>query len=61
MAKAASNISFLYFLENDLKNSENYAEIAINYDRYNVIVLMFNSRPKLWSTEATVSSLDKIS
>ena len=36
MAKAASNISFLYFLENDLKNSEKYSEIAIDYDRYNV-------------------------
>ncbi len=36
MAKAASNISFLYFLENDIKNSEHYAEIAIDYDRYNV-------------------------
>ena len=37
MAKAASNISFLYFLENDIKNAEKYAEIAIDYDRYNVI------------------------
>lgn len=37
MAKAASNISFLYFLENDIKNSEKYSEIAIDYDRYNVI------------------------
>jgi intraflagellar transport protein 88 len=36
MAKAASNISFLYFLENDIKNSEKYSEIAIDYDRYNV-------------------------
>lgn len=40
MAKAASNISFLYFLENDLKNSENYSEIAINYDRYNAKALV---------------------
>jgi intraflagellar transport protein 88 len=38
MAKAASNISFLYFLENDIKNSEKYAEIAIDYDRYNVYI-----------------------
>ena len=37
MAKAASNISFLYFLENDFKNSEKYSEVAIDYDRYNVI------------------------
>ncbi len=36
MAKAASNISFLYFLESNFKESEKYAEIAIDYDRYNV-------------------------
>jgi len=40
MAKAASNISFLYFLENDIKNSEKYSEIAIDYDRYNAKALV---------------------
>ena len=46
MAKAASNISFLYFLENDIKNSDKYSEIAIDYDRYNVNIFN-NFRPKL--------------
>ena len=58
MAKAASNISFLYFLENDIKNAEKYAEIAIDYDRYNVIYVFF--RPKLLWTEATVFSWGQI-
>ena len=40
MARAASNISFLYFLENDMKNAEKYAEVAINYDRYNAKALV---------------------
>lgn len=40
MAKAASNISFLYFLESDFKNSEKYAEVAIDYDRYNAKALV---------------------
>lgn len=40
MARAASNISFLYFLENDTKNAEKYSEIAINYDRYNAKALV---------------------
>jgi len=40
MAKAASNISFLYFLENDIKNSEHYSEIAIEFDRYNAKALV---------------------
>ena len=47
MAKAASNISFLYFLESNFKESEKYAEIAIDYDRYNVKKLfVFNFRQK---------------
>jgi intraflagellar transport protein 88 len=41
MARVATNISFLYFLENDHKNAEKYAEIAINYDRYNAKVKKF--------------------
>ena len=40
MAKAASNISFLYFLESNFKESEKYAEIAIDYDRYNAKALV---------------------
>ena len=32
---AATNLSFLYFLDNDLKNSEHYANVAIEHDRYN--------------------------
>lgn len=40
MAKTASNISFLYFLEGDYKNAEKYADIAINYDRYNAKALV---------------------
>lgn len=35
MGRVATNISFLYFLENDLKNAEKYADIAINFDRFN--------------------------
>ena len=33
MAKSASNISFLYFLEGDYKKAEKYSEDAINFDR----------------------------
>ncbi|KAJ3260309.1 Intraflagellar transport protein 88 [Boothiomyces macroporosus] len=32
---ASTNLSFLYFLEGDYKNSEYYADIAIDHDRYN--------------------------
>jgi intraflagellar transport protein 88 len=32
---AATNLSFLYYLEGDYKNSEHYADIAIQNDRYN--------------------------
>ncbi|KAI8901160.1 hypothetical protein BC833DRAFT_578676 [Globomyces pollinis-pini] len=32
---AATNLSFLYFLEGDYKNSEFYADKAIEHDRYN--------------------------
>lgn len=35
MARIATNISFLFFLENDYPNAEKYAEMAIGYDRYN--------------------------
>ncbi|KAJ3277140.1 Intraflagellar transport protein 88 [Terramyces sp. JEL0728] len=32
---ASTNLSFLYFLEGDYKNSEYYADVAIEHDRYN--------------------------
>jgi intraflagellar transport protein 88 len=35
MAMASNNISFLYFLENDFKNAETFADLAIQHDRYN--------------------------
>jgi intraflagellar transport protein 88 len=35
MAKAFNNISFLYFLENDLKNTESFADLTFQHDRYN--------------------------
>jgi intraflagellar transport protein 88 len=35
MARAANNISFLYFLENDFQNAEKFADMAIQHDRYN--------------------------
>lgn len=35
MAMASNNISFLYFLENDFKNAEQFSDIAIQHDRYN--------------------------
>jgi len=35
MARAATNISFLYFLERNVKSSEKYAEMALDYDRFN--------------------------
>jgi intraflagellar transport protein 88 len=40
MARAATNISFLYFLERDYPNAEKYAEYAIEYDRYNAKALV---------------------
>ncbi|KAI9014777.1 hypothetical protein BC832DRAFT_546444 [Gaertneriomyces semiglobifer] len=35
MATAATNLSFLYFLDGDLKQAERYADAAISADRYN--------------------------
>ena len=40
MAKAASNISYLYFLEGDYVNAEKYAEIAVRHDRFNAKALV---------------------
>lgn len=35
MASAAStNLSFLYFLENDMQNAEKYADLALTADRF---------------------------
>ncbi len=35
MARASTNLSFLYFLEGDYINAEKYSDIAIKNDRYN--------------------------
>lgn len=35
LGTAATNLSFLYFLESDYKNAEKYAEVAISSDKYN--------------------------
>lgn len=40
MGRVASNISFLYFLENNYKEAEKYVDIANNYDRYNAKALV---------------------
>jgi len=39
-ARAANNISFLYFLEKDIENSEKYANLANETDRYNAKALV---------------------
>lgn len=40
MAQASTNISFLYFLEGDLAASEKYADMALNYDKFNANALV---------------------
>ena len=35
MGRVASNISFLYFLENNYKEAEKYVDIANSFDRFN--------------------------
>ena len=40
MTLASSNLSFLYLLENDIENAEKYADIALQYDRFNVKALV---------------------
>lgn len=37
---AATNLSFLYFLENDLAQADKYAEVAMTADRYNPYALV---------------------
>lgn len=39
-AKAATNLSFLYFLEGDLEQAEKYADLAVKHDRYNARALV---------------------
>jgi len=38
--QAATNLSFLYFLEGDNKNAEKYADLAVRADRYNAKALV---------------------
>lgn len=40
MARAATNIAFLYFLEGDFRSAEKYADVAIRNDRYNAKALV---------------------
>lgn len=40
MSRVASNISFLYFLENNYSEAEKYVDIALNNDRYNAKALV---------------------
>jgi intraflagellar transport protein 88 len=39
-ARAATNLSFLYFLEGDLNNAGTYAELAVRTNRYNAHALV---------------------
>lgn len=39
-ARAATNLSFIYFLEGDNGNARKYAEVAHKYDRYNAKALV---------------------
>jgi len=39
-AKAATNLSFLYFLEGDLAAANKYANLAVRHDRYNAKALV---------------------
>jgi intraflagellar transport protein 88 len=40
MALAATNLSFLYYLEQDYENASKYAEIALQHDKYNAQALV---------------------
>lgn len=40
MALAATNLSFLYFLEEDYDNADKYATIALDHDKYNAQALV---------------------
>jgi intraflagellar transport protein 88 len=39
-ARAAVNLSFLYFLEGDIPNAARYADLAVRHDRYNAKALV---------------------
>ena len=39
-AMAATNLSFIYFLEGDLRAAERYADLAYEQDRYNARALV---------------------
>lgn len=51
MGRVATNISFLYFLENDMKLAEKYSEMALNYDRYNAKVIIYYHYFRHWLIE----------
>eukprot|EP00939_MAST-03C_sp_MAST-3C-sp1_P001545 g1545.t1 len=40
MARAANNLSFLYFLEGDIEQADTYADVAVKTDRYNARALV---------------------
>ncbi|KAK8860347.1 Intraflagellar transport protein 88 [Tritrichomonas musculus] len=40
MALAATNLSFLYYLEQDFENADKYADIALEHDKYNAQALV---------------------
>jgi len=40
MARAANNLSFLYFLEGDVEQADKYANVAVRTDRYNARALV---------------------
>ncbi|OHT11609.1 TPR Domain containing protein [Tritrichomonas foetus] len=40
MALAATNLSFLYYLEQDYENADKYATIALDHDKYNAQALV---------------------
>ena len=35
MAQVATNLGFLYLLEQDIDNAEKYCDLALSYDRFN--------------------------
>lgn len=39
-ARAATNLSFLYFLEGDIPNAEKHADVAVRTNRYNAQALV---------------------
>ena len=37
---AATNLSFIYFLEGDIRSADKYADLAYEHDRYNARALV---------------------